>query len=1129
MSLYLCRFSVVLLFILSCALPLAAQNAAVQGVVADQSDALIPSVEIIATNVATGVVQKTETNEQGFYSIPFLLPGTYTLEASKSGFSAIKRDNLKLDVNQTARVDFALKVGTIAETIEVAAAATLLDSQTSVVGQVVDNKRIVELPLNGRNYLQLAQLTVGVTPDVGSRTNSKGTFSALGQRAYQTNVLLDGVDNNSRASGGQLGFEAQSVTPSIDAVQEFKVVTNNNSAEYGFRMGGTVIVQTKSGANEFHGSAYEFVRNEKFDGTNFFAVGQPKPPYRRNQFGATLGGRIIRDRTFFFGSFEGTRIRQGETNIATVPTAAIRSGDFTGQRTIYDPQTTRRNAAGTYIRDPFPGNIIPKDRFDPISQQVSDLYPLPNRAGAVSNHFFAPSIVDDTNQIDGRVDHSLSANHRLFARYSRRGYDFVDPGPLPLPADGGLWTTTTLTSNSAVGNWNATLSPSMNNELRFGFTRTDSLLDVPWTENYTERFGITGLPDLGDDNQRGMPRFTPAGYSEVGTRSFWPNRNNLDLYHIADHLMTVRGTHVLKTGFEYRGERLFRRAARFARGQFGFNGAFSQNPTDRGRTGDGMADFLLGLANAANIGNQNGETAVTRNYSLYFQDDWRIARTLTLNLGVRWDRFGPPSFRDTPVSRFEFSYGSQDYRIIRPEKEGDCGCKPDSNNFAPRVGLAWQATPKTVVRTGFGLYYGQPDAIAHDGDARFYHQPPDFTEISFPTDQLLEPALVVKNGFPPGLLPTTEIRENVTVRSAFESMPSQYSMQWFLDLQREIAFDTILTFSYIGMGARHLTLTRNIDQPLTPAAGAVKQRRPWPFFTAVNLREPVGMSNYQAFAAKAEKRYAQGFTLLASYTWSHSIDDGAGTLDDGTGGGGIRDAYNLSLNRGNSAYDIRQNFVAAAVYDLPVGKGKSWLNVSGPVDSILGGWQVGGILFLRTGRPYSVLISGDISNTGTQNFPNRIRDGELPSDERTIDRWFDTTAFVVPDQYTYGNSGRNILTGPGFRSIDLKFRKEFPDRRALSCGIPVRDVQLHKHAALQRAERQRHVHRERESAGRRHNPFRLRPSPHPVRLEVSLLGLGGFQESALFELPNRCREPGGMRIMRDHHYRLSKLLVQPRE
>lgn len=1015
-------------YYLAAALAIAAmygQQASVQGVVTDETGAVVAGAGVRVVNAGTSVAVGTKTNEEGFYNIPFLTPGTYRMEVDAKGFAPAIRDNLKLDVNQTARLDITVKIGTVAEQVEVSAAAALIDSETSVVGQVIDNKRIVELPLNGRNYLELAQLTTGVAPDSGSRTGSKGTFSALGQRAYQTNVLLDGVDNNSRASGGQLGFEAQGVTPSIDAVQEFKVVTNNNSAEYGFRMGGTVVVQTKSGSNQLHGSAYEFLRNQVLDATPFFAVGQEKPPLRRNQFGGTVGGPVIRDRTFFFFSYEGTRIRSGESTVATVPVAKYRIGDFTGARPIYDPATTRQEG-GRWVRDVFPGNLIPSSRFDPVSVNVIDLYPLPNNGtGIANNHFFSGSRVDDTNQFDTRGDHNFGANHRIFGRYSRRTYDFVDPGPLPLPADGGLWTTTALTSNSYVGNLNSTLNSSMNNELRVGYSQIRSVLDVPWTENYNEKLGITGLSDLGDDNQRGMTRFTPAGYAEVGTRSFWPNNNNLDFFQITDHVMKVTGRHVMKTGVEFRREKIFRRAARFARGQMGFNGAFTQNPNDRSRTGDGMADFLLGFANGGNIGNQNGETAVTLNWAFFFQDDWKIARNLTLNLGVRWDRFGPPSFRETPVSRFVFQPGTQEYEIVRPEGEGDCGCEPDNNNIAPRIGLAWQANQKTVVRSGFGLFYGQPDSISHDGDARFANLPPDFTEIGFPTDQLLSPGLVVKNGFPPGLLPTTVVRENVTVKTAVPFMPSQYAMQWFADVQRQLPMSTVLTVSYIGAETRHMVWTRNVNQPLTPRAGAIKQNRPYPFFTGITFRDPGGKASYHAMTAKAEKRYSAGVTFLASYTWAHTIDDGAGTLDDGTAGGGTRDNYNMSLQRGNSAYDVRHNFVFSGVWDLPFGKGRRWMNVAGPADWILGGWQLGGILTLRTGRPFSATINGDLTNTGTTNYPNRLASGELPGSERNIDRWFDVSAFAAAPQYVYGNSGRNILFGPGYKSADLKVGKNF--------------------------------------------------------------------------------------------------------
>jgi hypothetical protein len=382
------------------------------------------------------------------------------------------------------------------------------------------------------------------------------------------------------------------------------------------------------------------------------------------------------------------------------------------------------------------------------------------------------------------------------------------------------------------------------------------------------------------------------------------------------------------------------------------------------------------------------------------------------------------------VSRFEFDFAKGTYSIVRPKNEGDCGCEHDNNNFAPRVGLALQLTPKTVLRTGFGMFYGQPDSISHDGDGRFYNQPPDFTEISFPTDRLYEPALVVKNGFPTGLLPATEIRSNVTAKAALTYMPAQFASQWFFDMQRELPLNIVVTLSYIASSSKHMVWTRNLNQPLTPGAAAIQLRRPFPFFNAINLRDPGGSATYNAFAAKAEKRFSKGLTFLTSYTWSHAIDDGAGTLDDGTGG--RRDNYNIALDRGNSQYDLRHNFVGSFVYELPWGKGRTFgANWKPIVNGILGGWQLGGILFLRSGEPFSVTISGDPTNLGTTNYPNRLGEGRLPSSQRSIDMWFDTTAFVIPADYTIGNSGRNILYGPGSRSMDLKVGKNWIFRENL--------------------------------------------------------------------------------------------------
>ncbi len=1013
-----------------------AQQASVRGVVTDSSQAAIPDAKVTVTNQATGVAQVVTTNSDGLYVVPSLTPGTYDIDVMKEGFSPATHRNIKLDVQQVARQDFTLELGAVKQTVEVSSAAALIDSQSSTVGQVISNKNIVDLPLNGRNYLSLARLTAAVAPARGSREDGKGAFSAVGQHGSQTNISLDGIDNAARLSGGILGNEAQIVTPSIDSVSEFKVVTNNNSAEYGFRLGGMVIVSTKAGTNGYHGTLYEFLRNEKLDATNFFSVGRPKPEYRQNQFGGTLGGPILRDRTFFFLSYEGTRIRQGQSSTTTVPVQALRDGDFTGARTIYDWQTTRLDASGQYVRDPFPGNRIPANRFDPVAKAVINLYPLPNQPGRVNNFYYSPVASDDNDQIDTRFDHNFSATQRLFARYSRRLADRLNPGSLPLPADGGAWATEHLVGHSGVLNWSSTLSASANNEFRAGFTRGDTIRDIPWTDNLNQTLGIKGLPDLGSFNNRGLARFQPSGYAQVGAATFWPNINNLDLFQISDALLIVRGRHAIKTGFDFRREDLFRQAARFARGYYAFDGSFTQSPSDRGRTGDSMADFLLGAANNSTVGNANGETAVTHNYSAFLQDDWRITSRLTLNLGVRWDMFGPPSFknlRDTPVSNFLFTPGSQDYRIVRPRDEGDCGCDRDWNNFAPRAGFAYQLTPKTVLRSGFGIFYGQPDAISFFGDARFQNLPPEFTEITFPTDRLRSPSQIVANGFPAGLIPATQVQENVFVNTAPRFIPTQYSMQWFFDVQRELPMQTVLTLSYVGNGNHHMTQIRNINQPLTPGPGSVKSRSPWPFFGWIVFRDPAGNGSYNAFTAKVEKRYSRGLSLIGAYTWSHAIDNVAEALTT-AGGQELQDNYDLRRNRGNSSFDLRHVFVLSSVYELPFGNGRRWLNIKGPLDWVLGGWQVSGILNLRTGIPFSALVSTDISNTGTsnptggtanQNHPDVLRNANLSSDQRSIARWYDVSAFAIPANYTYGNAGRNILYGPPSRNMDFTIAKSF--------------------------------------------------------------------------------------------------------
>lgn len=1030
------------------------QNSGIQGVVTDPSGAPVPQVAITITNLATGVAAAVKTNEQGFYTAPFLPPGPYRIEANPAGFARVSRENLILNVGQVARVDFELKLGAVAETIEVTAAAALLESETTAMGQVIENKRIVEMPLNLRNYLELARFSAGVLPartlGRGARTagedNAEGGFIGLGQRAYQTNVLLDGVDNSSRASGGPLGFQAQAVKPPVDSIAEFKVVTNNNSAEYGFRMGPKVLVSTKSGTNELHGSLYEFLRNDKFDGTNFFAnrSGSKKPTLRQNQFGGTVGGPVLKNRTFYFFSYQGTRIRKGQSFTRTVPGALARSGNFSqegrNRDRVFDPASTRGEGAAA-IRTQFPGNVIPPSRFDPITPKIIANYPLPNIPGRdtqPNNFFFAPSDRETSNQYDVRIDHNFTDNDRTFYRWSIRRDDKLQNGPLPLSAQGGgLGQTVFLPSDNVMGSWTRTLTPTIYNEARFGFTHYPTRFDILETENLNKKYGIKGAPGDGfnDGLDHGLARFTPTGYNEIGSRSFWPNRNWMDNLQFNDNLLVQRGVHTLKTGVEMRRLDIFREAQRFRRGQFRFNKVYTaEKPNDaasRSATGNGLADMLLGYASGTTVGNQLSENAIAPYWGFYAQDDWKLSRRLTLNAGLRWEWFANPYFPDgvpvgrLGVSRFltEFNVARTDPRyetFQRPKNGRDSGGKEDLNNFAPRLGLAYRLTDKTVVRSGFGLFYGEADYITSES-ARWINQTPDFTEVVV-NGTNIKPATLVKDGFAPVELPAKAPVAGTNVECSLDEYPIQYSTQWFLDVQRELPGDLLLAVGYQGAKATHLFSGRNINNGGPHPSIPESQRRVRPKWNNVTLRDNGSNSNYNALVGKLEKRFSKGLTFISSYTWSHAIDQSEESLDQNLSG--RANPYNLSAERGNASLDRRHNWVSSFTYELPFGRGKAlgakW---NRGLDAALGGWQVGGILSLMTGTPFDVSYPGDPQNSGTTNRGDRIGSGKL--DHPTIDKWFDEFAFVASAPGVYGNTGRNVLYGPGARNFDLIVGKHF--------------------------------------------------------------------------------------------------------
>lgn len=1024
-----------------------AQNSAIQGIVTDASKAVITGATVTVTNTATQVARTVNTNADGFYSLPLLEAGVYKVEASNAGFAPRTLNQLRLETNQTARLDFELKPGSVAETIEISASAVLINTETSEVGQVIDGKRILEMPLNGRNYLQLALFTAGVNPGgnlgAGSRARTEGAFSAVGMQIAQNNVLLDGNDNSSRTSGGQLGFEAQAVKPPVDALSEFKVVTNNMSAEYGYRAGAKVLVQTRSGSNEFHGSGYEFFRNEKLDGANFFAnrAGAKKPTYRQNQFGGTLGGPVIKNRTFFFGSYQGTRIRIGRSFVSTVPSRdQVERLSFGNQpavrRNVFDPLTLTGAGTPTAARTAFPNNTIPRSRVDPVVARIMPLYPTANIAGRddlPDNYFFSPSDADDAEQLDFRGDHNINQNHRMFVRWSQRIQDRNENGTLPLPASGGQGQLVVLRGKNLAASLTSSLGARVFNDLRFGWTQFNTVLDIPYDTWDNEKFGIRNAPAdyLNDGNKNnGFTRFSPGGFAEVGSRSFWPNFNNLNSYLFNNGTVIQLGKHSVKFGGEFRHTNQFRNASRFRRGQFAFNGAFTSgqpnNATSRANSGNGVADMLLGWASGGSYGTNQGEDIDNKYWGVFIQDDWKLSPKLTVNAGIRYEFIGKATFVNPDkqgVARYLLEGVNvatrAEERITFPQA-GDCACRNDRNNFAPRLGLAYALNAKTVIRTGGGFFYGEPNSLNTE-NANFAPGPPRATEIGIQTN-FENTNVFVQQGFPTIVFGNT-IPRGASIDVFPDFRQNLLAYQWFFDVQRTLPQDILLTLGYNGTKGTFLAFGQNVNLPFGPdPALNVNQRLRRADFNGINVGQTGLNSSYQSLTVKAEKRFAKGFTFLSAFTWSHNIDYNNENLLDGSPG--VVTPYDLRRERGHSTLDRRLAYNLSTVYELPFGKGKGRLE-SGVANWLAGGWQIGAIVALYTGLPVTHSINVNNQNMGGAARGDWVRNPNLPSSERTIDRWFDLTAFAVNVPGTIGNAGRNLIWGPGTRNLDLMLSRQF--------------------------------------------------------------------------------------------------------
>ncbi len=754
-------FAVLAALLMVTAVPAQQPTAQITGIITDSSGAVVPAAQIKVVNTETGMHWEAQSNESGNYAFSNLRPGNYEITVSRDGFATVNRGGINLVISQVARLDFSLKVGGTGQSVEVTATAPLLESSTASVGQVIDTRAVSDLPLNGRNYLQLAKLSSGVLEaKPGDRNIAGGSFIANGVRAQLNNFLLDGVDNNSKVVDQQNSSPVV-VQPSVDAIQEFKVETNNYSAEYGYSAGAVVNATIKGGTNRLHGDLFEFVRNDVFDARNYFSnPAAAKPELRRNQFGGTLGGPIVKNRAFLFGSWEQTRERDGITYVQTIPTARMIAGDFTGQPAIFDPNTTQNLGGGVYKRTAFPNNQIPRSLMDPAAVKLLALFPAPTNSAAFNNYVVSPVEALQTNRFDFRHDLQISQNDNLFARYSYFTNDYTYPGPFAPPLVGS--TTFQNSVKSTVGNGAAlgethVFSARMVNEFRSGYNRIFDVLQ-PFVKDYIDsQYGLGGIP--AQPGVAGLPSISISGFSTIGEATFLPNSKVSETLPLEDHVTLLLGNHNLKFGGSYRFVRSWYAISSSARGTYTFNGGFSQDPQNRSKTGSGMADFALGIPSSSGISNFLAGDIRYHYWGGFLQDDWKVTSRLTVNAGLRYEVWTQPVERTDRQANFyladlKLAFANNNvptgvpagYVENVPAGVGSRSLmKTSYTNFAPRLGFAFQAAPSLVLRGGAGVFYADDPFIGASG--RLPANPPYAISNSYPTDNI-SPILYLSSGFP---------------------------------------------------------------------------------------------------------------------------------------------------------------------------------------------------------------------------------------------------------------------------------------------------------------------------------------------------------------------------------------------
>jgi hypothetical protein len=1045
--------------LLSCVAMASAQTPSgeISGVANDATGSVMPGVRITLTNVATKAIRVTETNEAGIYVFPAIPPGTYTIKAELDGFSTVERTNIQVQVGSAYRLPFTLEIGQLTDVVQVVADTPVIQTENASIGTVIENRSIVELPLNGRNYLQLASLIPGATTNgpasaqgqqrMGGQRNSF-SLNVAGQRIHFNHYSLDGVENT------DLNFNSYMLLPSVDALEEFKVESGIFGAEFG-RAVAQINASTKSGTNAFHGTVFEFIRNAKMDSKNFFdPQDKPIPPFTRYQYGTTVGGPVVSNKLFFMFNWEGLREKKSLTQNASLPLTAWKAGDFSNLRdaqgnliVIYDPATAVFDAAGNVVRAPtaFADNKIPANRIHPASQKLLRYYPTPEQERTGANYVNNEARRIDSDQFTYRFDYSQNATTNWFFRHSishELGYD-----PFPIPDMGS--NTDTDVHQMVFGN-TQTIGSNKLNDLRIGYGQLKNGHISPRAnvENVVKELGI----NIPSDNPLywGVPNIGVTGLSGLGEESDAPFINDDKTIQFVDNFSWILGEHSVKFGGELRRVLYDQIGGVVTRGRFNFDGRYTRQPLlpAAQRGGAAFADFLLGHFN--NAESQVGAPIAdfrSNYYALYIQDNWKVTPNVTLDIGLRWEYDQPFTDKFDKIVNIDYTWDNSYFPVfvrtgtgdpyednppfqlapnipyVRDGRFGRGAYKPDYNDFAPRLGLAWSVNPETVIRAGGGIYY-----VRDIGNAVF-----DIVRNAPFTIRRNEPA----ETFRPNLSfeqPFARTGSPTFILAAEYDVPSSYVGQWSLGFQRELPGSITGEVTYFGSAGVHLRRLQTYNNTEPSSLSNTNLSRPFPELGGMQVMNAPSHSKYHALYLKAQKRFSHGISFLSSFSYGKSVDNGSGIRTSVGDPLTPSNNYDLELETGPSAFDFRKRWTTSWIWELPFGEDRKYMNRGGVVDYVLGGWQLGGILTLQDGFPFTLSCStGTVQNGGGTCYPDPAPgspDWQLPASERSRTRYFNTAAFVDRNPeygtgFRYGTVKRNSLVGPGIKSFDMSLNKNF--------------------------------------------------------------------------------------------------------